>query len=250
MSVTKIEMPEGAVATLDDGLGFVALVDRMQSDPALKVVNAARISYSKQKSEFSDGDRKLAGFLWEHGHTSPYRHSFFTFHWKAPLFVFRQAFKYQVGSGWREYEVEGESVALDVYDVLFDTDKGCSWNRRDGGHRRPRQGVFVQPLACPLHPARSGGRRHARRHATRGGRQEFERQPLDDERREVIVRGQLPRQPARQGGDAGVAKTVRRRKQSSAGQQQIGLLLIGLHDQHPGRLGKVVRVSRGGWLDQ
>ena len=127
-----LEVPEGAVTTLDDGIGFVALVDRMRSDAALKVVNAARISYQKQKGEFGDEDRKLARFLWVHGHTSPYRHSFFTFHWKAPLFVFRQAFKYQVGSTWREYEADGESISLEAFDVLFDTDKGCSWNEISG----------------------------------------------------------------------------------------------------------------------
>jgi thymidylate synthase (FAD) len=131
-TVPGLDQPEGAISTLDDGLGFVALVDRMQSDPALKVVNAARISYRRQKKEFADADKNLAGFLWEHGHTSPYRHSFFTFHVKAPLFVFRQAFKYQVGSGWREYEVEGETVSLAVFDVMFDTDKGCSWNEISG----------------------------------------------------------------------------------------------------------------------
>jgi len=132
MTVTKVAMPEGAIETLDDGIGFVALVDRMQSDPALKVVNAARISYEKQKDEFTEADQRLCGFLWEHGHTSPYRHSFFTFHWKAPLFVFRQAFKYQVGSGWRKYEVDGQPVSLEVFDVMFDTDKGCSWNEVSG----------------------------------------------------------------------------------------------------------------------
>ncbi|MCC7013126.1 MAG: FAD-dependent thymidylate synthase [Planctomycetes bacterium] len=132
MAATSLQLPSGAIATLDDGLGFVACVDRMQQDHALKVVNAARISYQKQKSGFDENDRKLAGFLWNHGHTSPYRHSFYTFHWKAPLFVFRQAFKYQVGSGWREYEVEGQSVSLEVFDVLFDTDKGCSWNEISG----------------------------------------------------------------------------------------------------------------------
>lgn len=127
-----LHVPPGAVETLDDGLGFVALVDRMQNDPALKVVNAARISYERQKKGFDDKDRALCSFLWEHGHTSPYRHSFYTFHWKAPLFVFRQAFKYQVGSGWREYEVDGASVSLEVFDVMFDTDKGCSWNEVSG----------------------------------------------------------------------------------------------------------------------
>jgi len=127
-----IDIPPGAATTLDDDIGFIALVDRMQLDPALKVVNAARISYEKQKPAFDKQDRKLCSFLWEHGHTSPYRHSFYTFHWKAPLFVFRQAFKYQVGSGWREYEVEGQTVSLEVFDVFFDTDKGCSWNEVSG----------------------------------------------------------------------------------------------------------------------
>ena len=127
-----LTMPDGAITTLDDSIGFVALVDRMRSDAALKVVNAARISYQKQKGELGPEDQKLARFLWLHGHTSPYRHSFFTFHWKAPLFVFRQAFKYQVGSTWREYEASGESISLEAFDVLFDTDKGCSWNEISG----------------------------------------------------------------------------------------------------------------------
>ena len=128
----SLDAPEGAVFTLDDEIGFVALVDSMRTDAALKVVNAARISYSKQKESMSAADRKLARFLWTHGHTSPYRHSFFTLHWKAPLFVFRQAFKYQVGSTWREYEANGESISLEAFDVLFDTDKGCSWNEISG----------------------------------------------------------------------------------------------------------------------
>lgn len=132
MSVTELQLPQGAFEALGDRIGFVALVDRMRSDPALKVVNSARISYDKQKQKFDERDQKLCQFLWEHGHTSPYRHSFYTFHWKAPLFVFRQAFKYQVGSGWREYSVDGNEVSLEVFDVLFDTDKGCSWNEVSG----------------------------------------------------------------------------------------------------------------------
>lgn len=132
MVVTAVDKPEGAIDALGDGIGFVALVDRMERDPALKVVNSARISYDKQKDGFDEKDQKLCSFLWEHGHTSPYRHSFFTFHWKAPLFVFRQAFKYQVGSGWRSYEVEGAEVSLEVFDTMFDTDKGCSWNEVSG----------------------------------------------------------------------------------------------------------------------
>jgi thymidylate synthase (FAD) len=128
----QLDIPEDAKMTLDDGIGFVALVDRMEQNAALKVVNAARISYRKKRESFVEEDRVLARYLWDEGHTSPYRHSFYTFHWKAPLFVFRQAFKYQVGCAWREYEANGESISLEVFDVLFDTDKGCSWNEISG----------------------------------------------------------------------------------------------------------------------
>ncbi len=151
MSVIEMQVPEGGIETLDDGLGFVALVDRMEMDPALKVVNSARISYEKQKDKFDEKDGKLCRFLWEHGHTSPYRHSFFTFHWKAPLFVFRQAFKYQVGSGWRTYEVEGETVSLEVFDILFDTDKGCSWNEVSGRYVKWTPEFYV-PLTLRANP--------------------------------------------------------------------------------------------------
>jgi thymidylate synthase (FAD) len=153
MNAQALTIPEGAHATLDDGIGFVALVDRMQQDPALKVVNSARISYDKQKAAFDEKDKKLCRFLWQNGHTSPYRHSFYTFHWKAPLFVFRQAFKYQVGSGWREYEINGEQVSLEVFDVMFDTDKGCSWNEVSGRYVEwtPEFYVPQQMRANPAH---------------------------------------------------------------------------------------------------
>jgi thymidylate synthase (FAD) len=153
MNATSIGMPAGALAVLEDGIGFVALVDRMQQDAALKVVNSARISYSRQRGAFAPEDQKLARFLWVHGHTSPYRHSFFTFHWKAPLFVFRQAFKYQVGSAWREYEADGHSVSLEVFDAFFDTDKGCSWNEISGRYVNWAEEYYVPAVmrANPPH---------------------------------------------------------------------------------------------------
>jgi thymidylate synthase (FAD) len=152
MPAQAIDAPEGAITTLDDDLGFIALVDRMQQDHALKVVNSARISYSSQSESMGERDTKLAKYLWTHGHTSPYRHSFYTFHWKAPLFVFRQAFKYQVGSTWREYEVEGASVSGEVFDVVFDTDKGCSWNEVSGRYVQWTPEFYV-PLTLRSNPS-------------------------------------------------------------------------------------------------
>ncbi len=79
----------------------VSLVDCMVNDSALKTVNAARCSYDNEKEEFDDKDKKLTKFLWTHEHTSPFRHSYYTFQVKLPIFVARQLMKYQVGSGFR-----------------------------------------------------------------------------------------------------------------------------------------------------
>jgi thymidylate synthase (FAD) len=128
---------------LHDGLSFVALVDRMLVDGPLKTVNAARISYNKKKDSFDEKDSKLSNFLWTHEHTSPFRHSYFTFHLKLPLFVARQLMKYQVGSGFRTYEVEGKEVSLEIFDHFYDTDKGCSWNEISGRYTQTSEDFYI-----------------------------------------------------------------------------------------------------------
>lgn len=124
-------------------IGFVALIDQTKQDFPLKVVNSARISYGNNKENFDEKDKKLTGFLWEHEHTSPFRHSFYTFHIKAPMSVFRQWIKYQVGCAWRTYEIEGQTVNLDVLDLMFDTDKGCSWNELSRRYSQPKDEYYV-----------------------------------------------------------------------------------------------------------
>lgn len=111
-----------------DKIGFVEIVDRFQQDLGLKVVNSARISYNKQSETYTERDKKLVTYLWDYEHSSPFRHSFITFHVKMPIFVARQWMKYQVGSCWRTYEVDGEEVSLEIIDHFYDEDKGCSWN--------------------------------------------------------------------------------------------------------------------------
>jgi len=87
--------------------GYVRLVDTLGDD--LAVVNAARVSYDKEKSEFEERDAKLLKFLLREQHTSPFRHAAATFEVYAPLFVARQWWKYAVASthvdeqnGWNE----------------------------------------------------------------------------------------------------------------------------------------------------
>ena len=98
MTMTKIDV-------LDEG--YVRLVDTLGTD--LSVVNAARVSYDKESSDFEARDSKLIQFLIREGHTSPLRHAALTFEVYAPLFVARQWWKYAVGSthvddqnGWNE----------------------------------------------------------------------------------------------------------------------------------------------------
>ena len=91
-------MSQPEIQVLDRG--FVRLVDTMGGD--LSVVNAARVSYGKRKETFEEGDTKLIRFLAEHEHTSPFRHACLQFHVKAPIFVFRQWMKHQVGCSWNE----------------------------------------------------------------------------------------------------------------------------------------------------
>lgn len=87
--------------------GYVIVANKMGDD--LAVVNAARVSYDKESSDFSDKDQKLLDFLIREGHTSPFRHAAITLEIYAPLFVARQWWKYAVASshiddqnGWNE----------------------------------------------------------------------------------------------------------------------------------------------------
>lgn len=71
----------------------VTLIDSMGSD--LRVVNAARVSFNKVSTEFSDKDNKLIRYLAQHKHFSPFNHSFISVRVKAPIFVARQLVKHK-----------------------------------------------------------------------------------------------------------------------------------------------------------
>ena len=77
------------------GKGFIKVIDKMGDD--LRIVNAARVSFGKQKQEFDSKDRGLVKYLIKHKHFSPFRHCMVCFHIKAPEFVMRQWYKHVVG---------------------------------------------------------------------------------------------------------------------------------------------------------
>lgn len=103
--------------------GGVRLVDHMGSD--LSIVNAARASYAKRSTEMTPGNEKLVSFLAKGGHTSPARHAFVSFEFKAPIEVARQHWKYVVGSDHCQptgtqvtvLSEDGEEIQKDIEDT-------------------------------------------------------------------------------------------------------------------------------------
>ncbi len=107
---------------------FVKLIDSMGTD--LSVVNAARVSFGKQKEEISEGDKKLIKYLAEHGHWSPFAHCSAQFHIKAPVFVARQLVKHQVGLSWNEISRRYVDTEVEFYEV--DKWRGKSKDKKQG----------------------------------------------------------------------------------------------------------------------
>lgn len=86
---------------VDDGK--VTLSDLMGSD--LSVVNAARVSFGKRRTEIDDKDVKLINYLAKHKHMSPFRHVQFSFTLEGVSeVVCRQLYKHQVGCGFTSGE--------------------------------------------------------------------------------------------------------------------------------------------------
>lgn len=121
--------------------GFVKLVDVMGSDKS--IVNSARISFAKQVEEIGPKDEKLIKYLWEHKHTSPFRHATLQFHIKAPLFVLRQWMKHQVGCAWNE--VSGRYVVFDAEFYMPDT-----WREQHESNKQGSKGAIENQTRANL----------------------------------------------------------------------------------------------------
>jgi thymidylate synthase (FAD) len=75
--------------------GFVRYISHMGDD--LMVVNAARVSFAKEVSHFTDKDGKLISYLAKHKHWTPFAHPQICLHIKAPISIRTQLFKHKVG---------------------------------------------------------------------------------------------------------------------------------------------------------
>ena len=80
----------------NDGLGSVSFVDAMGTD--LTIVNSARVSFGREKTELDQRDKRLIKYLVKHKHTSTFEHNVITFKFVVPLFVRSQHHRHRTWS--------------------------------------------------------------------------------------------------------------------------------------------------------
>ncbi len=93
-----------------DTAALVEYIEHMGND--LSIVNAARVSFGKQKTLFDEKDYKLLVYLIQHEHMSPFRHAIVKLRVTCPIFVERQWFKHQVGA--TANSISGRYVQYDL----------------------------------------------------------------------------------------------------------------------------------------
>ena len=79
-----------------DGIGCVEYVQHMGED--ITIVNAARVSFGKQKETMDEKDKKLVKYLIKHKHTSTLEHNVITFRFVVPLYVRSQHHRHRTWS--------------------------------------------------------------------------------------------------------------------------------------------------------
>jgi len=110
MAIVTEVTPDNAIQVLDHG--FVRLDDAMATD--LSVVNSARVSFGRRKTEMDESDEGLIRFLMRDRHGTPFEHNSFRFHVRCPIFVAREWFRHRVGS-FNEFSMRYAKATDDFY---------------------------------------------------------------------------------------------------------------------------------------
>ena len=100
--------PDNHVKVLGDQ-GWVGLIDTLGSE--VTILNAARVSFGKMKTQMEDKDIPLLHYLLENKHTSPLEHVVFTFSIHCPLFVRGQWHRHRT---WSYNEISRRYTEIDM----------------------------------------------------------------------------------------------------------------------------------------
>jgi thymidylate synthase (FAD) len=110
VAVTPEVIAQGSIPVLDHG--FVRLDEAMADD--LSVVNGARVSFARHKTEMDDSDAGLIRFLMRERHGTPFEHNAFRFHVRCPIFVAREWFRHRASS-FNEFSMRYAKATEDFY---------------------------------------------------------------------------------------------------------------------------------------
>ena len=100
--------PENHVSVLD-GQGWIGLIDTLGTEST--IVNAARVSFGKIKTDMDERDVKLLHYLLDNRHSSPLEHIVFTFSVHCPLFVRGQWHRHRT---WSYNEISRRYTEIDI----------------------------------------------------------------------------------------------------------------------------------------
>jgi thymidylate synthase (FAD) len=113
MSLTSVNIrPQNAINVLDKNQGWISLI--RHSGEEIDIVNAARVSFGKFRTEFSDTDKQLLDFLIKEKHFGPLEHITFSFLVHCPLFVRGQWHRHRCWS-YNEISRRYTDVDLEFY---------------------------------------------------------------------------------------------------------------------------------------
>jgi thymidylate synthase (FAD) len=110
VAVTPEVIAQGSIPVLDHG--FVRLDEAMADD--LSVVNGARVSFARHKTEMDESDAGLIRFLMRERHGTPFEHNAFRFHVRCPIFVAREWFRHR-WSSFNEFSLRYAKATEDFY---------------------------------------------------------------------------------------------------------------------------------------
>lgn len=102
--------PTNHVRVLDGGQGWIGLLNHMGDQNT--ITNAARVSFSKMRDQFSEKDQALLKYLIQNKHLTPFEHVVFQFSVHCPLYVRGQwhrhrAFSYnEISRRYTEFDMQ------------------------------------------------------------------------------------------------------------------------------------------------
>lgn len=104
--------PEDARFVLDNNEGWISLI--RHSGQEIDIVNAARVSFGKLKTEFDEKDRVLLDFLIQEKHFAPLEHITLSFLIHCPLYVRGQWHRHRTAS-YNEISRRYTEVDMELY---------------------------------------------------------------------------------------------------------------------------------------